>query len=569
MDILIRPLITVLSFLNTAISFFSKEAFLVIKNNFQDSNPLQEKVVFSTSLINIGATIAIGLTFFLLIVFLALKLITKHYKPIIKFNYAIWVKYIFLLSIVIASVIYIFKTFDTYKFWSVWFVLLMVILFTIHTYILIPKLIYRKRLVLYGAILLPLLVTYTFTQTRIISAKIKLSPFFYGDNQGNIDGDVLAFLVGSSIFLVLFSFLFYYINLLVKNRKDVLYLFDSKLVNGEALVNVIVSTLISVPIIMNVGRRFGIFFLSLFVIALAVFYVQTFILFPNYALKKKMSNYLFYNIIVTSIVIIILFLAEGLQSYLNTKHIDLAISASKVFGGQKSVNIALSLTSLWLIIPAGIYAVSRKKIIQEKAIGYHLFRRKEAELNHLKSQINPHFLFNSLNTVYASALKEESNETAKYIGKLSNLMRFLINDMDKDRIPIQTELDYINDFIELQSIRNAEKHNINIQISIYEDFEYKIAPMLLIPFIENAFKHGLHPNKTSELKFEVKAKNQKMEFIIENSMDKNFKAFHKEKGYGIGIKNVRRRLELIYPQKHDLSIIENQERFYVSLKIYL
>ncbi|TYA71699.1 sensor histidine kinase [Seonamhaeicola marinus] len=541
----------------------------IIKTNTRIGFQQPEEVLFSSSLINTGAAIAIVLTFFLLLVFLITKLITKRYKREAKLNYLLWVKYIFVFCLTVTPIIYVLKTFKAYEFLSVWFVLLMLALFSIHTYFLIPKFIQKKRWTIYGINLFALLIVCIVSQIKVVRAKIKLSSHFYGDSEGNIDSDVIVFIVGVSIFLVLFSLLFHYTNLLSKKRKGILYLFKSKLVNGEVLVNVIVVTSISVPFVMNIGQRTGIFFFILFIMATAIFYFQTFVLFPRYALKKKIPIYLLYNLIIVTVVLIVLFLFEGIQSNFNSKNINLVIATSSVFGVQKSMNIALALTSLWLIIPAGIYAVSRKKIISDIKLGYGLFRKKEAELNQLKSQLNPHFLFNSLNTVYAFALKEGGNRTAEYIAKLSNLMRFLIDDVNKDTIPIETEVNYIQDFIELQSTRSAEKHDINIQISIHKDFEYEITPMLLVPFVENAFKHGVNPNKPSELKLEIKAKNRQIDFIIENSIEDSFKPFYKDEGYGIGIKNIRKRLELIYPERHNLLITKTEQRFNVELKLYL
>jgi LytS/YehU family sensor histidine kinase len=109
-----------------------------------------------------------------------------------------------------------------------------------------------------------------------------------------------------------------------------------------------------------------------------------------------------------------------------------------------------------------------------------------------------------------------------------------------------------------------------VNIDMNEEEESKmIAPMLMIPFVENAFKHGINPNSISELKLKVSFVNDQFQFVLENSVDKNFEAFYKEKGFGIGIDNIRKRLEFIYPDKHTLSIAETDERFIVIMEIHL
>jgi LytS/YehU family sensor histidine kinase len=220
------------------------------------------------------------------------------------------------------------------------------------------------------------------------------------------------------------------------------------------------------------------------------------------------------------------------------------------------------------IIPAFIYAYVKVQL-KQKNIGFKLLRNKEAELNQLRSQVNPHFLFNSLNTLYAFALKENNPKTAEYIAKLANLMRYLVDDMEKEKIPVQREISYIGDYINLQSIRSSVEHKIDINIAIDEDRNILIAPMLMIPFVENAFKHGINPSGVSELKVTFQVKDERFQFVIENSVDKNFVAFNKEKGFGIGIPNVRQRLEYIYPGRHTLSIAETGDRFIVILTIEL
>ena len=149
-------------------------------------------------------------------------------------------------------------------------------------------------------------------------------------------------------------------------------------------------------------------------------------------------------------------------------------------------------------------------------------------------------------------------------------MRYLIDDMEQESIPIRKEIGYIEDYIKLQSIRSSVDHDIKINVELdNEQIGLMIAPMLMIPFVENAFKHGINPNNPSELKINISIADDRFQFVVENSVDQEFKTFEKEKGFGIGIQNVRQRLGHIYPNKHTLSIAETDERFIVIMSICL
>jgi LytS/YehU family sensor histidine kinase len=145
----------------------------------------------------------------------------------------------------------------------------------------------------------------------------------------------------------------------------------------------------------------------------------------------------------------------------------------------------------------------------------------------------------------------------------------MIDDMDKETIALKKEVEYIQDYIKLQSIRSSVEHKIQMNVAIDCEEECMIAPMLLIPFVENAFKHGINPNKVSELLIDIKGQKDEIQFVIENNVDKKLKTFYKEKGFGIGIENVSKRLEYLYPEKHNISVANVENRFIVILSIKL
>lgn len=227
---------------------------------------------------------------------------------------------------------------------------------------------------------------------------------------------------------------------------------------------------------------------------------------------------------------------------------------SFVYVGVTSI---FSLTREWFILQK--ISNQLKDIEKEKL---------EAELKVLKTQIKPHFLFNSLNNIYALAL-DKSDETADVVLQLSDLMRYILYDCNEKLVDINKELDFSRNYINLHKIRLGEDTPVNFIINGHFD-GHKIAPLLFEPFIENAFKHGVY-GKDSDSFINIIFnfdENDQMELIIENSYDPNWNSSKKGSG-GIGIQNVIRRLELIYPQKHKIDIDKGEAVFKITLKIEL
>jgi len=185
------------------------------------------------------------------------------------------------------------------------------------------------------------------------------------------------------------------------------------------------------------------------------------------------------------------------------------------------------------------------------------------ELQFLKSQINPHFLFNTLNNIYGLARKK-SDDTAEVVMKLSKLLRFMLYETAQASINIDDELKVVKDYIELEQLRYGSRLNIEY----HEDIDYleqQITPLILIPFVENAFKHGLSETRfNSYIKIHTILKKGHLHFSIENSKSENEGRAPER----IGLKNVKRQLELLYPE-HDLKINITPETFKVTLTINL
>lgn len=190
--------------------------------------------------------------------------------------------------------------------------------------------------------------------------------------------------------------------------------------------------------------------------------------------------------------------------------------------------------------------------------------KAEAELNFLKSQINPHFLFNSLNSVYF--LIDKNNADARgALHKFSAMLRYQLYEMNGDKVPVEKEIDYLKDYIDLQKLRKDENYSVSFNCSP-EVKGFSIEPLLLIPFVENAFKHiSHHKNQLNFIKLGLGMSNGSMMFTLENSKDAIEKSTDGHSG--IGLTNVQRRLGLLYPDKHKLKITNEKETFKVDLTI--
>lgn len=189
-----------------------------------------------------------------------------------------------------------------------------------------------------------------------------------------------------------------------------------------------------------------------------------------------------------------------------------------------------------------------------------------AELKFLKAQIHPHFLFNTLNNLYALTLKK-SSKAPEVVLKLSDLLDYMLYECNVSKVTLEKEINMLENYIALEKIRYGDdlKININIDDSVKG---FLVSPMLLLPLVENSFKHGVSGEihaKWIEIKLNVK--NEILEFSVENNRDS--KAANSKKSYteGIGLKNVIRRLELIYKNKHQLKIEDKENRFKVILTI--
>jgi LytS/YehU family sensor histidine kinase len=294
----------------------------------------------------------------------------------------------------------------------------------------------------------------------------------------------------------------------------------------------------------------------------AFYYLNTQVLIPQLLTRRKWLWY-----ILAIIVCFILFACipkifeKAIQSeipgYMKMKFHRKHRSFLHPFTGSSAVFfLVLTVSTCSRVIQEWLGIEKKKQEIEHEKL--------TTELSFLKSQINPHFLFNTLNNIYALALVK-SDATADSVLKLSSIMRYVLDETKHDSVPLDKEIQFIKDYIELQKVRLTDKVTIRF-LTEGKTEEKQIAPLILIPFVENAFKYGISTKETSAIVFELKADENTIDFTSKNTIMPGDK--EKNEQTGIGLKNTQRRLELLYPEKHTLTISNENNRFIVHLTLY-
>ncbi len=237
------------------------------------------------------------------------------------------------------------------------------------------------------------------------------------------------------------------------------------------------------------------------------------------------------------------------------------------FNEIRRIRIVYSFTqTLAIFFLSTAFKTSQIALRREKEAADLKSENLNSELKFLRSQINPHFLFNALNNIYSLSMMK-SEKTPENILKLSDMLRYIIYDCNADRVPLEKELNYINNYIDLQKLKDDQITNIEVDFTNAEP-RCMIAPMIFIPFIENSFKHSkIEDVEQGWIKIKIENTNRHLYFSIKNSVSKE--DYTKDKSGGIGLENVRRRLELLYPNAHELHIGQESHEFSIQLNITL
>lgn len=296
---------------------------------------------------------------------------------------------------------------------------------------------------------------------------------------------------------------------------------------------------------------FEVIWRTLIVIGLMVpaIYTHLFV-FEKYLIKKRFGWYIF------SLVLIILYFVF----FKNLIFILINKCRINFWGNASFIFTYLFISTALKVGKAGF----EQRLAFQKIKAQHV----QTELELLKSQINPHFLFNTLNNLFGIVRKSDE-KAADGIAQLSHLMRYMIHESDVEKIELEREILQIRRLIDLQKLRFSNDDDIRIDFEIEGEIEAVIIPpMLFIPFVENAFKHGISLEAPSFIEIYLHVRDARLEFMVKNSIHPQ-REQEEETPSGAGLKNVKRRLNLLYPDSHALMIRQSADEFKIELSIAL
>jgi LytS/YehU family sensor histidine kinase len=283
------------------------------------------------------------------------------------------------------------------------------------------------------------------------------------------------------------------------------------------------------------------------------FYFNAGLLVPHFINRRKYREYA--AVIITSFILLLFITWLFLFQLLGQKGFN--------FSGHLLFNFFF-----FLFILAGSIAFS---LIKDQIRADRIAREKEnenlkTELSLLRSQASPHFMFNVLNNMVALARKK-SDLLEPSLLKFSSIMRYMLYDDDEEKVPLEREIEYLQSYIDLQQQRFGKNVQVNVDLN-QVDVNHEIEPMLLIPFVENAFKHGTGMIEDAQITIQLKTEKDKLIFNVQNKYDPSSIEI-KDKTSGIGLTNVKRRLNLLYGDKQSLLVTQKDNLFSISLQINL
>lgn len=336
----------------------------------------------------------------------------------------------------------------------------------------------------------------------------------------------------------------------------------NRFLNSTLIYHLLVLMLLFVPssvYTMYIARKNVPVYLLNFVVTngvlLLIIYVNLLYLIPVYLKKKQYRLYiLFIGILVAFVVFVLYWMQEKVQDTL--KYPDEPII---FFIVSTTVNIVQ-----YLLISFFLFNM-REKMLQQKRMDEISLEKLKTEINYLRAQINPHFLFNTLNNLYGLAL-EKSEKTPEIVMRLSKMMDYMLYESDDARVYLKKDVENIENYIAIERIRQG--NNADIRFSVTGDAGYqKIVPLLLLPLIENGFKHGVNKQiHAAWLDIQLQILPGEVQLTVRN----NYKETQQEEDRnGIGLANLKKRLELFYPGKYNLFTSQNENQFEARLSIQL
>jgi two-component system, LytTR family, sensor kinase len=304
----------------------------------------------------------------------------------------------------------------------------------------------------------------------------------------------------------------------------------------------------------------GLFFfyiVSKTLVLLILVYLNLLFLYPLFFKAKK---YFYYTLCIVSIILIAGYINTKLELFIREKRgLESGQQFFIFFIKQFFMAVRYILTAFLLQITVDFYEQKEKikRIELEKTV---------AELNFLKAQINPHFLFNTLNNLYALII-EKSDKSGECVLKLADILKYILAEGKEDKVPLKKELLLLENYIELERLRKPDAE-VSFTKECASD-NCQITPLILLPFVENAFKHGLNTvSNNGFIYLDIKTQHQLLTLSIENNIPPAGNTVAVE-SHGIGIENVKKRLELLYPNRYGLTIEKNTGSFLVKLQLQL
>lgn len=299
---------------------------------------------------------------------------------------------------------------------------------------------------------------------------------------------------------------------------------------------------------------------------LAAVYLNLRILIPRFLSKQK---YLFYGLLLLVSVFLISVSVNIIIEHL-VPETSTFRAGRRHKGPEFFVFMYMMIQIFFIAVTAFLHYLKESVRLNEIALRVKDLEsnKLQTELNSLKAQINPHFLFNTLNNIYSHSLFK-SEQTPEMILKLSGLMNYIIYECGDDRVSLSKEIEFIRNYVALEQVRIDEYVQVNLNIAVPENGQ-RIAPLLFVPLLENAFKYGVNIRDGKpriDIRLTVDNDNQ-LELVIENLFDEPDTA-EAVTGHGIGLQNIRKRLNLIYPRRHNLTITAANGKFMVNLEIDL
>ncbi|MEO1010816.1 MAG: histidine kinase [Bacteroidota bacterium] len=292
-----------------------------------------------------------------------------------------------------------------------------------------------------------------------------------------------------------------------------------------------------------------------------LFYLNYRILVPRFLLKKKISTYIGISLVA---LVIVNYLLSFLAPVGAMRKFEGILESVHGEGFKLLPYFITTLTTMAFFLLGGLLALVKDFYRREHIQKESDVRRNETELRFLRAQLNPHFLFNSLNSIY-SLVRNKDKEAPEAVIVLSEMMRYMLYEAKREEVPLSKEIDYIKNFVALQLFRLSNSENVKLKIS-GEYNDKKIPPLLLIPFVENAFKYGTDFKGVTYVDVRLRIVGHNLFFHIRNKIG-NYTI--DDKNSGIGLENIKNRLLLLYPEDHSLYIKKEKGFYIVELEIYL